>query len=174
MGPKSIGVDTRHWSVTSAEVNSGFTVQELHSNFCPAPHWSSWGSSLCEMLSFPCSVAPSFLLAIISSSGISKQRKTWEQVCDVRHTYSHYLWLLFLLLLLLCRNAKMSQLVFESECPERAQCQLTAWGKLCPRLPVRFPVPSFFLFQCMSAYVRELPQQGEANSFSAVCREAVW
>lgn len=67
-------------------------------------------------------------VAIISSSGISKQRKTWEQVCDVRYTYSHYLWQLFSLFLLLCRNAKISQLVFGSECPEMAQCQLTAWA----------------------------------------------
>lgn len=33
--------------------------------------------------------------------------------------------------------------------------------------PERFPVPSLFLFQCMSAYTRESPQQGEENSFSA-------
>lgn len=32
---------------------------------------------------------------------------------------------------------------------------------------VRFPVPSLFLFQCMSADTRESPQQREADSSSA-------
>lgn len=75
---------------------------------------------------------------------------------DVRYTYSHYLWQLFLWLLLLCRNAKISQLLFGCECPERAQCSADSTRQVLPQI-----------------YCYHLSRHGEAPSylpsFSPVC-----